>query len=461
MKKLLLLLLGVGMSVSYIHAQEADKNPAVYRRSSLCLILMDESKMPKRDVIKKAFISAPMPEKYNDHNLSVRFFSPDTITLTDADRTAFLASQLAGVKAEEKAKNGGGEEATAEPKKKGGFGKALGSISKSVASDASAGLIDTTKKSDYAVKANKFLHDSFVPKQMFDKWFMDKDGKFSMELIKERGMYDASAMDVETAKSSKRGMGLLADAGEQLINSTFVVVTRYRYMSKDELCGEIDAAAQLIAKQFGGAAAMGAKAGVMALKASLGAGYYVRTTSFLFQLDWNEEISQTFYENLWNNPEAYAQANIFSVKFIGEESAWANVKASIFTNKTEEELIEGATINAMDAVLAKLQKKYEVFRTKTPLYTVEPTITAQIGMKEGLEAGDKFEILEQIVDPETNKTSFKRKGTLKVSKDQIWDNRHMADEERAVTGEVQDFKATRFEGSEKGLYQGLLLRQIK
>jgi len=433
------------------YAQESTPNEAIYRRSSLCVILMDEAKTPKRDTIKAAFLSAPIPEKYNDHNIRIRLFSPDTMQVTSQDYQDF---QTAIQKATE-----GTTEQNPQPKKKGGFGKAFSSFAKSVASPTPA---KKQKTDEYAVLANKFLIENQVAKQIFDKWFRDSLGNFSMQLIQERGRYDASVMDVQTARNSKRGKGLLEDAGEELINNTFVVVTRFNYLSKDELCAEIDAAAQLIAAQFNNQyAALGAKAGVLALKASLGAGYYVKTSSFLFQLNWNPEIAQTFYEELWDNPEAYENADIFGLKYIGKETAWANVKASIFTQKTEDELIRIATINATDAVLAKLEKKYEVFHIKTPLFTVEPEITAQIGLKEGLEGGDKFEVLEQTVDPETNRTYYKRKGTLKVSKGHIWDNRYMADAERELTGKTQDFKATLFEGSNKGLYPGMFIRQIK
>ena len=461
----LLLALIVSLFFGYNgHAQEADKNSAVYRRSSLCLILMDEAQMPKRDVIKAAFIGAPMPDKYNDHNVWERCFSPDTLKITEADKAAYQAAVAAGVKAESDAaaKNSGDESGDA-PKKKsgGGFGKAMGGFGKAMASSATGGVVDAADKSGYAIRAHKFLMEHYVAKQMFDKWFKDSLGNFSMGLIQERGMYDASAMDVATAKSTKRGMGLLEDAGEELINNTFVVVSRYRYLSKNELCKEIDEMAQAVTQNLGSYASLGAKAAMLAVKASMGAGYYVQTTSFLFQLTWNQDIADKFYGELWSDPEAYEKADIFSVKMIGQETAWANVKAGIFTNKSEEELIQGATVNAMDAVLAKLAKKYEVFKTKTPLYSVDPEALAQIGMKEGLESGDKFEVLEQMVNPETNKTTYKRKATLKVCKGQIWDNRYMADEERALNGEQQEFTATRFEGNLNGLYPGMLLRQIK
>ena len=87
--------------------------------------------------------------------------------------------------------------------------------------------------------------------------------------------------------------------------------------------------------------------------------------------------------------------------------------------------------------------------------------SAQIGMKEGLEAGDKYEVLEAVFNQETNRTEYKRVGTLKVSK-QIWDNRFGADEELEAKGEAaQTITETIFEGKVSKAQPGMLLRQIK
>lgn len=464
MKKSLCFLIVV-LSFLRVDAQKKiDGNQIDYRRSSLCLFMIDEDKMPKREMIKNVFQGIPMPDKYNDHNIGVRIFSTDSMTVTEEDIAAYRQAVLAGVAAEKAAKDqgndGDGE------KKKGGFGKMIGGMAKDLAkgavSDATGGLVDTSNKENYAVKAYKYLMEQRVAKQLFDKWFLDNEKNFSTALMQERGLYDASVLDAQTAKNAMRGEILLRDAGKELVANTFVVVTRYRYLSKDELVAEITAAAKLIAEQAGagGYASLGAAAGGAALKASLGDGYYVRTISYLFQLNWNDTIYQKLGE-VWEKPEAYENADFFGVKFIGKETGWAQVKAGVFSNKSEEELIYIATVNAMDAVLAKLEKKYEVFKTKVPLLSVEPNFTAAIGMKEGLEPGDKFEVLEKIVDPETHEISYKRRGVLKVSKDQIWDNRFMASEERALSGKQQDFQATRFEGKIKDAYVGMLLRQIK
>ena len=334
------------------------------------------------------------------------------------------------------------------------FGKFL----KAAASDASGGVVGATSKDEMAVSANKFLVDQKIAKQMFDKWFLDSAGNFSLALAQERGLYNATKSDVEQAASSVYGTASLADAGIDLVNNTFAVVCNYRYMPKDSLVALIGGVAVAAAEASGNSyAVMGAKAAMMALSASLGAGYYVVVNTYLFQLNWNDNV-QNQLSQVWDNREAYDAADFYGFKYIGNTTGWAQVKAGIFTNKDQAELIQIATVNATDAAIAKLEKKYDVFKTKSPLMVAEDgTLYAHIGMEEGIEPKDKYEVLERAIDPKTGRTIYKSKGTITVVKDHIWDNRYMADQEPDHDSSINE---TYFEG--KGdYYNGLLIRQIK
>jgi hypothetical protein len=303
-----------------------------------------------------------------------------------------------------------------------------------------------------------------------------------MNLIGERGMYDASALDLNKAKASARGMAVLTDAGEELIKNTFVVVTRFNYVSKKEI---YDAAQKLAnAAKSGLGGKMPSAPSNPALEAAKEAaykkateGYIVQSTSYLFQLNWNDSVSAVFYNDLWmdassmdaKKKEAFDKTNLFTMKYIGDGKALAQVPMNLKVKRSEEELVKIATINASDAVVAKLQRDYEVFKTKVPLFSGNP-ITAKIGLKEGLEAGDKFEVLEQTMDEKTGKTVYKKVGKIKVDKDLIWDNRANAGEVVEETPAVdKDGKplppkpvldCTTFKGGSK-FYSGMLIRQVK
>lgn len=431
-----------------VFAQKKENISEDYRRSSLCVMLVEEPRMPMADTIKDAFVTLPMPDKYNDHNIGERIInSADAMfVLTERDKELF----------EEACRPDEGDTTMVVPSGKKMSGLFFGTGNTTSSSSA-------VSADDFAKVINRYLVDNKVAKQLVDGWFISDDSLFTMEKVKERGLYAATVLDVETAKKSARGMAMLEDAGEELISNTFVVVSRYNYISKDELVESISTAMRAAASAANNAYVnLGVNAAILALKASLGAGYYVKSTSYLFKLRWTPEISHLFYSDLWDNMEAYEKSDMFSLRYVGSETAWANVKEGIFTDKTTSELIRIATINSTDAVVAKLAKRYDVFKTKTPLVvTEEGEMYAYIGTKEGVEGGDKFEVLERVEDPESGKTHYFRRGVVKVDNSQIWDNRYAADEELKLKGKEQEFKYTKFKGQANKYYSGMLLRQIK
>lgn len=468
------LVLFVALAVTTSATAQNKPAEVKYRRSSLHSIMVDDAKLPNAKVIKEAFTKQPLPDKYNDHSLASRTFAPDKYLLT----------------AEEKAALGAKTQGKAAGKMKG--------AAKGAAAGATGGLVDTTDAKYLPQVIEKYLVANNVAKDLVAKWFnRDASGAFNMNLIGERGSYDATALDINKAKGSVRGMASVADAGVELIGNTFVVATRFNFVSKKELYDAAQAALAVAGGAAGGAAAGKLKGKVPGggsvpnvpvtpeMQAAKDAaykkateGHIVQCTSYLFQLVWNDSVEAVFYNDLWmdasnidpKKKQAFDDSKLFTLKYIGDGKALANVPLSLKKKRTDEELIAVATQNASDAAIAKLQRDYEVFKTKTPLYSGNP-ITAKIGLKEGLEVGDKFEVLEQTLDPKTGKTKYVSKGKIKVT-DAIWDNRY------ALDGEAPEAEApaldkdgkplppkpvyteTTFKGGSK-YYSGMLIRQIK
>ena len=193
-----------------------------YRRSSLYTLIIDDAGLVKADVIKTDFVKAPIPEKFNDHTLAARSFDSGKYALT----------------AEEKGKV-----------EKEGKGKTM---LKGAASSASGGLVDTTNTKYLPQIIDKYLTQNHVARDMVAKWFnRDAKGGFNMNLIGERGSYNASEMQINIAKKSARGLASIADAGAELIGNTFVVVTRLNYISKKAI---YDAAQSVGGSALGSAA---------------------------------------------------------------------------------------------------------------------------------------------------------------------------------------------------------------
>jgi hypothetical protein len=163
-----------------------------------------------------------------------------------------------------------------------------------------------------------------------------------------------------------------------------------------------------------------------------------------------------FYNN-WDNPAAFGQMD-FALEFVGEQS---NSSIVLFTSDPIA-AIKKTEVNNVDKVFAELQKKYDVFKPKVPILTADP-LTAQIGKKEGLEGGEKFEILEMTQDPETGRTKYVKIATTSVDKKLIWDNRYNGGEapESEVKGkDGNPITATHFKKDKKA-QPGMLLKQIK
>ena len=397
----------------------SDKSTAAikYRRSSLHTMIIEDDKLPKKELILSTFLGAEFPDKYNDHTTGDKSFNIAKYQ---------IQTDTATTKADEK---------------------------------------------DHSPEIIKYFEESKLANKMVAKWFNRKEnGAFDMTLIQERGMYDASAQDVQLAASSSRGDAALADAGEELLRSTFVVVSYSKFVSNEAAALAIKETAILAASK------LGAMLQEVAIKAAEKAyekarqGYSVWTTAYLFQLNWNDSTSAVFYQNYWMDDKsvdpikkaAFDTSSLFKLELLGFQKTSSLISGLGKNADSETNIIKNATLKSIDAVYAKLQRKFEKFRTKTPLVSAEP-IAAKIGLKEGLEAGDKYEVMEQTSD-ELGKIVYKRKGIITVEKNKIMDNRYRKgqeplDEEGNPVKPDNEFEYTTFKGG-KGYYAGMLIRQI-
>ncbi len=403
----------------------ADKKAGVakYRRSSLHTMIIEDAKLPKIDVILKTFKNAEFPDKYNNH--------------TVGDKSFDLAKYYVAPVADE------GEK------------------------------LSKKESKDLSLSINKYFEENKVANKIVAKWFdRSPEGAFDMNLIGERGMYDASAQAAATAASTERGTSMLADAGEELIPNTFVVVNYSEFIENEPVAkGVRDAAYSTVKDQDKDAIGrLIVEKAADKLYEKTKDGYIVLTTAYLYQLEWTDSMSAVFYQDLWmdttsidpTKKEAFDNTDLFHLKLLGYQKAKAFI-AGVSKNATDiNAIVETATLRSINSVYAKLQRKFEPFRTKTPLVSADP-LGAKIGLKEGLEAGDKYEVLEQVADAE-GKITYKRKGVIKVEKGKIWNNMYSVGEE-PVDEEGNPIKVdssiefTHFKGG-KGYYPGMLLRQI-
>lgn len=328
-----------------------------------------------------------------------------------------------------------------------------------------------------------FLQGNQVARRLVAKWFnRGADGVFNVDLVADRGNYNASEMDVVEARMTKRGLAMLSDAGEELIGNTFVTVNDIVYIDKEQRAQLASAILQIVAQAALVATAAAddddteAIAGAIAGSAALGsiiadnlAGFKVKVTTHLYQLVWNDSIANLFYSDYWvdeNTPEAerlrrkalFEQSDLFTLKYLGKYKVKSEktVMKGVHSN---EDIIRKVCARAMDRNIVGLQKKFEAFKVKTPVIAVENgKVVAKVGKKEGLKPSTKFEVL-QPVEREDGRMFYRRVGVVKPQKGQIWDNRYMAFEEQS---DGSDLTATTFRTiSGVGFVPGMLIRQLK
>lgn len=392
-----------------------EDSSADYNRSSLYMlsVLHDGTSMYQN--IFKTMIRMTPPDRYNDHNLSLRVINS--------------------------------------------YGKA--------------------KDEEVQQQITKFLETNKVAQRLVSKWFdrNKDDGSFDMDLIKERGNYNASVEDVAMALRTTRGKAMLEDAGEQLIGNTFVIVNDISYVNKQakaDIFGAVFEGISLVSSAVPGGNAASGIAKLVNSTSSLGnsisslvAGFTVHVKSYLYRLVWNDEIANTFYTQYYydsSNPDtakkrAYNMAGKqFELEYIGKYEATSS-KTVLKGLKNDDDVFMKVLTRALDENIVQLQKQHDVFKVTAPVFKVDnDVLCVHIGMKEGVSPSSRYEVLERVEDEE-GRISYKRKGVIRAVKDKIWDNRCMAIEEEA---EGANLGFTVFEKvSGDDIYPGMLIREIK
>lgn len=443
MKKLLTIAVALTTCIVAV-AQETNIQPK-YRRSSLYTIMVPSTKLTgdAKDIVTQTFDTLAIPDKYNDHNLAIRSLNLDTIKVTQEEIDAV---------------------AKAGNTKKGGFGKLLKTAKTAVTGKANS--VDDER----VAKIQKFFKDNHIANKLIGKWYNEKttpnaDGTFfDYTLIADRGLQSASEEEKSMAKLTTVGNSTIMDAAaDELIPNTFVMVTYYGYLSADEIIDYITAAAGAVG---GGYLAVGTQALKSVLK-----GYFVTTWSYLFQLEWDQTTRENFENKYYlaKDTKEFDASDAYTLKYVGKTMDYAPATMQITTkDDATVKLISRATVRATDGSIAKLQKQYDVFKTLSAVHVNGDEIYSYIGKKEGLENGDKFEVLELSIDPKTGKTVYDKVTNVKVAKGKIWDNRVGAGEKIEDAAEGKEDKDTDptakytvFEGDAKKIMEGMFIRQTK
>lgn len=336
--------------------------------------------------------------------------------------------------------------------------------------DLAVRIITVDKKGNYANDIDQWLENNMIASRLVGKWFDRNiwDGTCSLDLVKSRGLYNATEFDREMAARSSRGMAMLEDAGEDLIGNTFVLVHEAHYIDNAKRSKNVATGLRVAGALFG--AFLGSSVGdLMDTAADLAQtfkGFRVKFHTRLYQLVWDDEISSDFYKNMFAANEDPAKMMAFNngrkkfrLQYVGEvESSGSKNSFLGISEEHPEIMIRKACQRAIDDNIRDLQHQYEAFRVKSPITAINgDEILVPIGMKEGVNENSEYEVLEP--QDKNGKIEYKRVGTISPVTGRIWDNRYMAREEGAIGS---DLTATTFTvKSGKTPYPGLLVRQLK
>lgn len=406
---IILLLLSAALSST---AQDGDR----YRRSSIYSILINHTDQRFSEDIRQAFLKIPVPDKYNDHNLSVKVVTLD--------------KKLSGASSD--------------------------------------------KENEHITE---FLDSNQIASRLVGRWF-NRDiytGECNMDLVKERGLYDATEFDKEIAARSVRGTALLEDAGEDLIGNTFVLVNDIRYVDKSKATMWVGIGLAILGAGAGAAlAANGASFSQLnsfnqatqnlATTIQNIKGFKVKINTFLYRLVWDDEVASAFYEHQYSNTPDEAKRLAFEaaragyrLEYVGKVESRAGETSYVGVNLYDPQaMVRKVCQRALDENIVDLQTKFEAFRTRTPILTSEP-ITASIGLKEGVSKKSKFEVLERV-EKEDGTISYKRLGVIAPDPNLIWDNRYMAVEEGAPNSLLGKTTFRKVSGSAP--MPGMLIREM-
>lgn len=390
-------------------------------RSSLHMVMIEDFNFNNGPLVKNSFEKYPFPEGvYNNHNVNQKYLDLTQYILTPEEEVQYGVNKSGGEK-----------------------------LLSDVATASSAGIIQDNSKVEYQLL--KFINQNKFSHELLKKWFnIKEDGSFNQD-------YVAEMIDLQLTVEQKKAYSLAASESaeidknrEYLIDNTYIVFTRMNFVSNEVVALPIYEKAKSKANELSGIKQTLALKAAESVYNKTKEGYSVWTTGWLFDLKWDKLDVSNFKKAIVSGKidfEKFYKTN-FSLNFLGTEKATSLVTFSLKkgeANRSESEIIELSTNRNIDKVLVKLQRGYEQFMPVFPIQSEKP-IGAYLGMKEGLEGGEVFEFLDKQTDG-----TFKSKGSIKVDKKKIWDNRYGSSEKKGMTY---------FKGKlPKGVVKGDIIRQ--
>lgn len=392
--------------------------------------------------LDKAWQAYPFPDKYNEHR----------IDFSVADGGSPKGSFIELINRFEN-----------------GFGDLSLQEAKGLMSDLSSGK---KYQEELVTAIDEVIEKNKIGNELIKKWFnIKEDGSYDYDLIFERAEYNANRAALAEANATTKGVRAILDDGEKLIGSTFVTFSKLSFYPNEPVASFMLKLGTYVASQTPSPANLAVQKTVEATYAATHKGYTAKTTTALYKLVWDEDTIGSFYSMFSEDGKKIDMnkfnSHTFKMSLVGIDNASSSTfdaKGGLAEavgvdskSKPADELIQQTIVRNIDKILAKMQKNYEEFAPVSQIISVNPLV-ADMGMKEGLEGGESFDLLEPQLNPKTNEVEWKSIGVVKVDKKQIWDNRYSITDEAKKEAQ-SDLQGTVLSNNKKAAV-GMVVRQV-
>ncbi len=272
-------------------------------------------------------------------------------------------------------------------------------------------------------KISDALYRDNIANSILAKWFSrDANGNFSMDLIHNRGLYNATDEHIIQAQNSKLGLDLVKDAGEALIAHSYIMVIKLSNIkTMTQVYNEMDASRRIW---------RGDKAIPVARTHD---GFQCNAMCYLFQIDSVTDVIDELYNEMWifeedtpeERKEKITKFNNFKVPIKLENTITVEVDGSVLKTKgySYTQLFANLLNKSISASIGEFETSIDNFKVKQAVYSTFP-IRAKIGLKEGLAVDDRYFVYEHQLDRNGNPKDV-RIGVVRAKR--VADNRTIAD----------------------------------
>ena len=405
---LLLLALLLACPCQKVLSDNVSQDRDQYRRSSLCLILINHTDKKYAAQMQRVFSDFPLPARYNEHNISsLRVINVNRKqSRKDIDQLLKdhrIAQQVVGRWFNRDAVTGQMNMDLIH--ERGGYGASYADYETSLSN----------------VRGTAMLRDEGI------------------ELLQSTFVLVCDMNYIDKSKGSRWGA-----LGLSLLSLGSAVMSGVEQQKANEEArkGNYEKAyqKQKSASTWMAGSALGA-AGA-AVVADIG-GFRVKMQAYLYKLHWDDAMTQSMYGDYWCDsltPESEQGSRVarfsnaagkFTLDFIGQYKATSS-KTILRSWSNEDEVILDVCERCVNKGMKELARSFATFRPRAPFYFDGGRVYSHIGRKEDVTIGKKYEILQ----PYKNKKGeicYKRVG--KAEAGSPWNNRDIRFDEYFNTEE--------------------------